>query len=298
MEQISYSESIKIIKNIFHTYKDSTKSTRSVKWSGNFVYFMYDGENNLLYIGKSINLYNRMYLHFNPYTLKKETWKYDVSYIKYYEYEQEKHMDFYEEYYINKLNPKYNISINLANKCDINIKYIKENYIILNKLGNGKLKIIYKDNNLKLKNFKITIPEICDAIYKGIKISSMNEYFKKDDILEFIDDKMNHINKHLIKNYNIYLDEYCNTIKCVPIKIKEDELIGDDDKSVKFLNNFILFKNSGVDEIKISELKKTYKIPNRTFTILFPKYENTLKMYGIYKIGNFIISISTPTIHN
>ena len=252
---------------------------------------MYDSENNLLYIGKSINLYNRMYLHFNPYTLKKESWKYDVSYIKYYEYEQEEHMTFSEEYYINKLNPKYNVSISLSCNYDKNIKHINENYITLSKLGNDKLKIVYEDDNLKLEKFKITVPEICDAIHRGIEVNNMGEYFKKDDMLKLIDNRMNHINKYLIKNYNIYLDENYNIVKCEHVKIKEDELIGYEDKSKKFLNNFILFKNSEVDEIKISEFKKTYKISDRTFTTSFLKYENILKMYGIYKIGNFIISI-------
>ena len=43
-----------------------------------YIYKMFDNDNNLLYIGKTHNLYARMNAHFSTETIKKQPWKRDV----------------------------------------------------------------------------------------------------------------------------------------------------------------------------------------------------------------------------
>lgn len=78
------------------------------KWNTFAVYFMYDKNNEIVYIGRTRNLYNRMYTHFTPSIVKNEQWKKNVYFIKYFEYEDFQDMCIMEEYYINKHKPSYN----------------------------------------------------------------------------------------------------------------------------------------------------------------------------------------------
>lgn len=77
---------------------------------GSFVYFFYDSEKNLLYVGKTIGLENRMRQHFSKDTVELDPWKnlVDKKYILLYPCNNPTDLDIYETYFINKYKPIYN----------------------------------------------------------------------------------------------------------------------------------------------------------------------------------------------
>lgn len=76
-----------------------------------FVYFFYDSNNTLLYIGKTINLKNRFKQHFLTESLTNDIWKQtiDKNNITLFKCNNPTDLDVYETYFINKYNPLYNI---------------------------------------------------------------------------------------------------------------------------------------------------------------------------------------------
>lgn len=75
-----------------------------------YVYFFYDSNDALLYIGKSISLINRLKSHFSKKSLEVDVWKYtiDKQNIVIYKCDNPTDMDLYETYFINKYKPIYN----------------------------------------------------------------------------------------------------------------------------------------------------------------------------------------------
>lgn len=78
--------------------------------SKKFIYFFYDSNDNLLYIGKTINLISRLKCHFSKEVVKVEPWKelVDKDKIIIYECKTCTDLDVYETYFINKYHPEYN----------------------------------------------------------------------------------------------------------------------------------------------------------------------------------------------
>lgn len=70
---------------------------------GYFVYFYYNKEDELLYVGQSVDVGRRWREH-------TEIWKNEVSKIGIREYPDDASMDIFEYYYITRLSPKYNIA--------------------------------------------------------------------------------------------------------------------------------------------------------------------------------------------
>ncbi len=75
-----------------------------------YIYKMYDETNELLYIGKTTNIEQRMNCHFSKDMIERQEWKNEVAYIDYYEFKTKVDMDIMELYYIALERPKYNIS--------------------------------------------------------------------------------------------------------------------------------------------------------------------------------------------
>ncbi|WP_195251948.1 GIY-YIG nuclease family protein [Romboutsia sp. 1001713B170207_170306_H8] len=71
----------------------------------NCVYRFIGRDHNLIYIGKAKNLEKRLSNHNH---LEDECYK-ELAYIEYTSFDSEHEMDFAERYYIQKLNPKYNM---------------------------------------------------------------------------------------------------------------------------------------------------------------------------------------------
>ena len=72
-----------------------------------YVYRFLDTRGKVIYIGKTINIHNRMKQHFKGGHLPLECYK-SVSRIEYQKYRTESDSLIMETYYITKYNPKYN----------------------------------------------------------------------------------------------------------------------------------------------------------------------------------------------
>ena len=90
-----------------------------------YVYVMYAESNEVLYVGKTRDMKSRMNQHFG---VAKESWKEDVSYIKYMDCYTEVDMSIYEIYLINKLKPKYNSSLLYKGETLIDLNYNLKDY--------------------------------------------------------------------------------------------------------------------------------------------------------------------------
>lgn len=76
----------------------------------NHIYFFYDTNKNLLYVGKTTALPKRMSAHFSPNTVENEPWKrsVDQNTIVTFRCTTQTDLDIYETYFINKYKPLYN----------------------------------------------------------------------------------------------------------------------------------------------------------------------------------------------
>lgn len=92
---------------------------------GNFVYRFVGEGGEILYIGRTKNLKNRIRQHFNGGHLEKECYDKTIS-IHYLEFESESDMFFMEIYLINKYKPKYNSKDLSLEKSKISIDYKEE----------------------------------------------------------------------------------------------------------------------------------------------------------------------------
>ena len=109
-----------------------------------YIYKMYNNKDELLYIGKTHNLYARMNAHFSSSQLKDQVWKLEVNKIEVIELYNQYDIDIIEIYLIGKEKPKYNsdkVYENISPSFNINYK-IKNKFIINNPL------------NIKFKNKK------------------------------------------------------------------------------------------------------------------------------------------------
>lgn len=102
-----------------------------------YIYKMYNKENELLYIGKTNNLYGRLNAHFSKNTLNKQPWKIEVEFIKILEFYNQYDIDIIEIYLIGKEKPKYNIDCVYSNQSpSFDIKYkIKKKFTIKSPLN-------------------------------------------------------------------------------------------------------------------------------------------------------------------
>lgn len=76
----------------------------------NHIYFFYDNDKNLLYVGKTTALPKRMSAHFSNYSMKRSVWKktIDKENIIIYQCPNSRDLAVYENYFIAKYKPKYN----------------------------------------------------------------------------------------------------------------------------------------------------------------------------------------------
>ena len=72
-----------------------------------YVYRFIDGKGNIIYVGKTVNINNRMQQHFSNGHLAKECYN-TVAKIEYQKYKTESDSLIMETYYITKYSPKYN----------------------------------------------------------------------------------------------------------------------------------------------------------------------------------------------
>ena len=90
-----------------------------------YIYKMYNDKDELLYIGKTHNLYARMNAHFSNSQLKDQAWKLKVDKIEVIELYNQYDIDIIEIYLIGKEKPKYNsdkVYENISPSFNINYK--------------------------------------------------------------------------------------------------------------------------------------------------------------------------------
>ena len=72
-----------------------------------YIYRFLDSKGNIIYVGKTVNMDNRMQNHFNKGHLPKECYN-SVAKIEYQKHKTESDALIMETYYITKYSPKYN----------------------------------------------------------------------------------------------------------------------------------------------------------------------------------------------
>ena len=114
-----------------------------------YVYVMYNDKNEVLYVGKTINIESRMRQHFGK---DAEEWKMEVKNIKYMNCFTEIDMSIYEIYLINVLKPKYNKALLFSGDTNLNLHYNLIDYNI----KTGDFVLLSTEEKRKFKNL-ITI---------------------------------------------------------------------------------------------------------------------------------------------
>lgn len=96
-------------------------SEKKIK-NGFYVYRMLNKDNEVIYVGQSINLTNRMLFHFS--NLDEDDWRNEVENVEYIELKTKTDMIIYEIYYIAKYYPKYNIDYK-NDKCTFQLEELE-----------------------------------------------------------------------------------------------------------------------------------------------------------------------------
>lgn len=181
---------------------------------GNFVYFFYDSNNTLLYVGKTTNLKGRMLQHFSLELLKLEPWRgtIDRSNIITLQCNNVCDLDLYETYLINKYNPLYNKDkvFNITPSFDLpylepmiyKFKLEKTKGVSFTNLSKEYLKLLATQSDpVRLLEIESTYPhlkEMVDTIgTKRVKSLSYNQqkikhemYCKSEDMLKVVETEL------------------------------------------------------------------------------------------------------------
>lgn len=175
------------------------------------VYFLYSNDNTLLYIGKSINIRNRLMNHFSKASLELESWKNEVNQenIIIYECTNDCDLDIYETYFINKYRPLYNKDKVFTKSLSFELPDLQP--------------VIYNLLEEKSKYLKIPFQE---SLKKAISILSQETLSKQDkEELENIYNSIP-IVKQAIETLGI---KRINTLRFHKEKIEKELLLTNDD---------------------------------------------------------------------
>lgn len=167
-------------------------------------------------------------------------------------------------------------------------------------------KVVYKTdikidsyNNLKDRIFSCLEDYIKSYSYK--EVVDLDTFLIERKFFNSINEMMNFINTYILEinkltlklgfEFKIKEEIRPYIIKIENINFTEEELKSWDNTRSKFLNNFIDLKNKDIDEIKIKDFKNKYNIKDAFFSVNFSKFENILKLFGIFKIGYSLVII-------
>lgn len=214
----------------------------------NCVYRFLNNNNEIIYIGKAVDLKNRMNNHTHlPVKCYEEKCK-----IEYTEFETEDDMDFAERYYILRENPKYNTV--LSNK-NMNISSFD--------LNNRLWKIYGNKNHRTESNIRensLSYEDKLNLLNKDLELANM-KYYTLDDLWK--EDRNNELIIMKVKDAKEDLDIIQGKIN----KLKEDKIIDivsceEYKKYPKWLKELYLkygyMSNEELLELKIQELKNYY----------------------------------------
>jgi len=115
------------------------------------VYYLLDKDENILYIGRTVDIVNRMRNHFeNPNEVHNKEWKSNVVYVKYFELDNFDDMMEYEKGMIRKYSPTYNRALL---KTKVSVNEIEEFKIVLKEYFLVKINVKEEDIINKLKEY-------------------------------------------------------------------------------------------------------------------------------------------------
>lgn len=171
-----------------------------------YVYRFKNEENEIIYVGKTKNLEQRIRTHFGKQGhLPKECYE-EVRKIEFLVFEKESLMGIKELYYIAKFQPKYNV----ADKSD---------YLFLNALEEGDkwedclyakgfINEMFTERELKLKEENTELKRQMINLRKNL----CNEYQKKIEQLEKHCKKINEVKKNECRR-SLVLSENCFSLR-------------------------------------------------------------------------------------
>ena len=213
-----------------------------------YVYVMYNDKNEVLYVGKTINIESRMRQHFGK---DAEEWKMEVKNIKYMNCFTEIDMSIYEIYLINVLKPKYNKALLFSGDTNLNLHYNLIDYNI----KTGDFVLLSTEEKRKFKNL-ITIVD--DEKYNTNFYNRKKSKSKIEAVLsnKWRLDKNNKdkVLKLFYNTTNIYKNKsktkYFKNAKLAWIYYEYPEFINKIN-TFKRIANFSLHKNSLDEEVQI-----------------------------------------------
>ena len=132
------------------------------------IYKLYDDKDNLLYIGKTKNIHQRIIKHLSE--KDSISWKADIHKIIIADINSDVDLELYETYLINKLKPRYNSSK----------VYKDDTKLILDELNFYEYKI--RDTKSKIYKYSDRVLGFC---YKLYLFKGFTTFKQKDIILKF-----------------------------------------------------------------------------------------------------------------
>ena len=159
--------------------------------SNNYIYKMFNKNNEIIYIGKTINIDQRLRQHM---TDKDKKWFKTVSKIYYAECLNKTDMDIYEIYYINKLVPLHNKQS--VNGCEFSQELNELNFV---ESGfNIKLELSKVNKKMKDKKKLQQEKELIQSKFHYEEINEFTQYYnvggrylENEEILKLYKDKIN-----------------------------------------------------------------------------------------------------------
>lgn len=243
-----------------------------------YIYQFYNDKNQLLYIGKTINLVQRFISHFSENNWKSK----EVSRIMYAECKTKTDMDIYEIYYINVLNPRYNISLvnNVVPSFKLEELDFKEyrnelNTSSLNKSYSNIFKSNKPNTDLLITEQRFLFMSLEIILKENIKYNNKNLNFYYQVKIPIVD----YIKKFNIKANNIYdiIRNLLDSFSMKHYKINNDYKVLVEYCTVDDNNDIVLFFN--METIK-------YLIKNKDKYLFFNvniRNKYTLKLFNISK---------------
>ena len=231
-----------------------------------YIYKMYDENNELLYIGKTIQFTVRMNQHFSIESMIKDNWKTKVCKIVYFELDTKVDMDMVELYLIATERPRYNRESTDTTLPKIKIEFNKKNEKVIYVKGFKKESVFYITDKEK-ENISNRL-----FLYDG----KMNEYNKKE---------FNISKSWLRKNVDSTKRLKANilTYKSMKNELNNDLIISDDIKTYfKCNSNYF----GAINDISVFKDCKSL--------ILIPSENDKNSVFDVFKIIKYI----TLTIKN
>ena len=151
----------------------------------NYIYKMFDKNNEVIYIGKTINIDQRLRQHM---TDKDKKWFKTVSKIYYAECLNKTDMDIYEIYYINKLVPLHNKQS--VNGCEFSLLLDELNFVESNFNVKLELSKINKKEKQKQQN-ELVQDKYYDEVNEYTEYYEVgNKYIENEELLNLYKDNI------------------------------------------------------------------------------------------------------------